>query len=138
MAILTSNRKERLRELKKVILQHKKLFPNVNYKMKIPEFYVGDVSGVYACPGGFAALHKPFNKIGLKFKTVYHKSQPVYKDAEGKAALMKFFNLSEQEANYLFYSVSYGSLDPDGKDITPTVVAERIDYLIMNIAPTIN
>lgn len=91
--------------------------------------------GATACAVGYAGLDPWFRARGFE-TSIYGDLQYTYTLQEGGtqseynwAAPMKFFDLAEHEAHYLFFDANYRDQAVDGK-VEPLVVANRIKEFI--------
>jgi hypothetical protein len=83
-----------------------------------------------ACAGGYLALHKPFNKQGLRPKQRFCLT-PLYGDYIGIGALAKFFDIDHEDADDIFVNAhTQSSVDKEGPE---QVTALDIANLLQNL-----
>lgn len=125
----------RLEMLRDMLIRHDELFPTVTFNMNV--WYREDPScGTAACAFGSACLYEPFQEEGLhlaQFDWQEGVYDPAYEGSVCYSAATLFFDLSFQEAQYLFDPQEYPGLDP--AHITPQMVAERVQELIDSYTP---
>lgn len=118
-------RLSRLHELRSMLLNHNKLFPEIKFNMDHWK------CGTAACALGSACLHKPFSDKGLKV----HANSVTYKHYEDYEAGEEFFGITSQESDWLFnperYRTSKGGFFVDiQRSVKPKHVARRVTMLI--------
>lgn len=84
--------------------------------------------GTVACAVGHACFHPPFQKAGLalSYYDVGYTPYPMFQGSTGVGAVMKFFNLTEEEVDRLFFPHTY----PDQVKTTKGEVMQRIRELL--------
>lgn len=84
--------------------------------------------GTVACAVGHACFHPPFQKAGLalSYYDVGYTPYPMFGGYTGIEAVEKFFNLTEDEVESIFFPHSY----PDQNDTTKAEVMQRIRKLL--------
>ena len=133
-------RLERLKELKHMLLNHKKIFPLVKFDIndwgsvetkehKTLNLTTPVTCGFAACALGSAACHEPFVKSGLKMIFDYDRFVPKFKNATNERAGEQFFGLSYPEAYDLFMPGGYTN-----EEVTPKHVAAKVAKLIKHYA----
>jgi len=80
---------------------------------------------------GSAASYPPFKKLGLNLRRISHlRVAPYYKDFSDYAAGKEFFDITYDQASYLFDPYEYSELS---RYITPAMVAKRVDEILAGI-----
>ncbi len=95
------------------------------------EFYMGtfghrDECGTCACAAGYATLDPLFRSQGLH-PYARDDLEPVFDNSYGWKALTRFFEIDNDQANYLFLETFYNA--PVTR-ITPAMVVDRINILL--------
>lgn len=133
-------RLKRLNQLKVMLDNHKKLFPEVKFDI---ETWMAEgescsiesgTCGTAACALGSAALYGPFNKEGLKI----NGGSPHFKGFKGFDAGQNFFGISYPESEYLFDPQQYNDERYVGHDYNPHNVSEKVlklDKAITDVKP---
>lgn len=136
----------RLRQLKNMLEKHDKIFPK-RLEFHMNSWFEGKLEknksikdcGTAACALGSAACYTPFNKSGLTI--IRHRDyegkltdsfEPKYKTHTGVSAGVRFFDISYDEANFLFMPEEYENGEEDQKLISPNRVANRVQVIIDN------
>ncbi len=84
-----------------------------------------------ACAGGYLALHKPFNKQGLRPKQRFCLT-PLYGNDIGVGALAKFFDIAYKDADDIFVNAhTQSSIDKeDAEEVTALDIANLLQNLL--------
>jgi len=140
---LAETRLRRLKKLRYLMLNHDKIFPQIDFDLNTwwdgdsDELQHGSTNakdcGTAACALGSAACYKPFIEEGLHLDERGH--EPVYKGTTDWSAGGQFFGITYEESLYLFEPDKYEEDGYWGRDITPEVVAERVSWLIKKYTP---
>lgn len=83
--------------------------------------------GTAACAVGHACLSPWFQAEGLSLRQDWGGVTPMFGDFDGWEAVEKFFGLSNDDAEHLFYRWKYPKY---GVDTTAPEVADRIEQFI--------
>lgn len=150
-----ATRLKRLKQLKYMMENHSKIFPDSKLNMDTwvePDDRVK--CGSSACALGSACFYKPFQKQGLKYngfrslKDVNDWNlQPEYKGETDFPAGEKFFGITEDQSHFLFHPERYQDIEDENdfygelsleklfsikpvQKIKPKHVAKRVGQLI--------
>lgn len=85
--------------------------------------------GTTCCAIGFATLDPLFNREGFKYwVNSLGTLAPLYRELTGWTAVSKFFEITGEEADYLFSQDKYSN----GNNTVPSEVVSRIEAFIQN------
>jgi hypothetical protein len=97
--------------------------------------------GTCMCLLGFAAVHPPFVRQGLKLvsKIAYREAYPYFEESCGLDAAMDFFDLTIKQAEFLFLVHGYTRNDSNtvvfGNEITKELLIRHINHLLNGGTP---
>lgn len=123
---------KRLKQLKKMLINHDKIFPKIEFNL---DTWKSDEvkkkgCGTAACALGSACFYKPFQKEGLEmYGDDEFEYMPVFQGANQWEAGAKFFGIDLEESEYLFDPAEYHK-EYDYAEICPGAVAKRVQELI--------
>lgn len=130
-----------LEQLRYMLKNHKKLFPDVAFDMRY--FVIPATDSVNhsdypkkckyaACALGSAAAYPPFRKLGLSLVDTEAGNTQLdvgYNGYTGFLAAARLFGISYQNAEFLFSPCSFPHWSP-ADAITPAEVIEHVDIVI--------